>query len=430
MKAVLAAVNAKYIHSNLAVYCLKAYAKQQGEEVTLREYTINQNPEEILKGLYQEQPDFLALSCYIWNISMVKEIAVELHKILPDLPIWVGGPEVSYDAGRFLMENTWASGVMRGEGEQTFTELLQMMQGEKSREEIRGISFRKTDGEICHNPDRPTMDLSKVPFPYEDMTVFENRIIYYESSRGCPFSCSYCLSSIDKRLRFRDLSLVLQELQFFLDKKVPQVKFVDRTFNCSHAHAKAIWKYLIAHDNGVTNFHFEVAADLLDEEEIALIGTMRPGLIQLEIGVQSTNPQTIEEIHRKMDFARVSDVVTRIRSVHNIHQHLDLIAGAFRRQSVLSLPEMSRPSAPSAVIAALPTAKSCRSMMSSTCAPASIAHAAAASLSFPAQSICPGQSAPHTSVIRWVSAANGAYRKPPFSAGHGRITQSAPYVQP
>ena len=327
MKAVLAAVNAKYIHSNLAVYCLKAYAKQQGEEVTLREYTINQNPEEILKGLYLEQPDFLALSCYIWNISMVKEIAVELHKILPDLPIWVGGPEVSYDAGRFLMENTWASGVMRGEGEQTFTELLQMMQGKKSREEILGISFRKKDGEICHNPDRPTMDLSKVPFPYEDMTVFENRIIYYESSRGCPFSCSYCLSSIDKRLRFRDLSLVLQELQFFLDKKVPQVKFVDRTFNCSHAHAKAIWKYLIAHDNGVTNFHFEVAADLLDEEEIALISTMRPGLIQLEIGVQSTNPQTIEEIHRKMDFARVSDVVTRIRSVHNIHQHLDLIAG-------------------------------------------------------------------------------------------------------
>ena len=327
MKAVLAAVNAKYIHSNLAVYCLKAYAKQQGEEVTLREYTINQNLEEILKGLYQEQPDFLALSCYIWNISMVKEIAAELHKILPELQIWVGGPEVSYDAGRFLTENPWASGVMRGEGEQTFTELLQMMQGKKSREEILGISFRTEDGEICHNPDRPTMDLSKVPFPYEDMTGFENRIIYYESSRGCPFSCSYCLSSIDKRLRFRDLSLVLPELQFFLDRRVPQVKFVDRTFNCSHAHAKAIWKYLIEHDNGVTNFHFEVAADLLDEEEIAMIGTMRPGLIQLEIGVQSTNPQTIEEIHRKMDFAKVSDIVSRIRSVRNIHQHLDLIAG-------------------------------------------------------------------------------------------------------
>lgn len=327
MKAVLAAINAKYIHSNLAVYCLKAYAKKQGEDVTLREYTINQNREEILKSLYLEQPDFLALSCYIWNISMVKEVAVELHKILPDMPIWVGGPEVSYDAGRFLAKNSWACGVMRGEGEQTFTELLQMMRGEKQKEDIAGISYRDENGQICHTPDRPTMDLSDVPFPYEDLSEFKNRIIYYESSRGCPFSCSYCLSSIDKRLRFRDLSLVLPELQFFLDRKVEQVKFVDRTFNCSHTHAKAIWKYLIEHDNGVTNFHFEVAADLLDEEEIAMIGSMRPGLIQLEIGVQSTNPCTIEEIHRKMDFEKVADIVSRIRRERNIHQHLDLIAG-------------------------------------------------------------------------------------------------------
>ena len=327
MKAVLAAVNAKYIHSNLAVYCLRAYARKQGEEAELREYTINQNTEDILKHLYLEQADFIAFSCYIWNISTVREIAAEFHKLRPDVPLWVGGPEVSYDAVKFLHENPWASGVMRGEGEQTFTELLRMMNGKGAIGEIRGITWRNKNGEIIENECRPTMDLSDVPFPYDDLTEFDNRIIYYESSRGCPFSCSYCLSSIDKRLRFRDLSLVLPELQFFLDRKVPQVKFVDRTFNCKHDHAKAIWKYLIDHDNGVTNFHFEVAADLLDEEEIEMIRSMRPGLIQLEIGVQSTNVDTITEIHRKMDFDHVSSVVKRIKEGHNIHQHLDLIAG-------------------------------------------------------------------------------------------------------
>jgi radical SAM superfamily enzyme YgiQ (UPF0313 family) len=177
------------------------------------------------------------------------------------------------------------------------------------------------------NPDRAVMDLSEVPFVYEDLDAFANKILYYESSRGCPFSCSYCLSSIDKCLRFRDLNLVFQELQSFLDAKVPQVKFIDRTFNCNHAHAQAIWKYLLEHDQGVTNFHFEVAADLLNEEEIELISKMRPGLIQLEIGIQSTNPRTIEEIHRVMDFEKVSTCVKRVQATGNVHQHLDLIAG-------------------------------------------------------------------------------------------------------
>ena len=171
------------------------------------------------------------------------------------------------------------------------------------------------------------MDLSKVPFPYKDLQDFDHRIIYYESSRGCPFSCSYCLSSVDKKLRFRSLDLVRKELQFFLDHKVPQVKFVDRTFNCKHDHAMAIWKYIVEHDNGITNFHFEIAADLLREEELELMATMRPGLIQLEIGVQSTNLQTLEAIHRKTDFLRICQIVERIHSFGNIHQHLDLIAG-------------------------------------------------------------------------------------------------------
>ena len=323
----LAAINAKYIHSNLAVYSLKAYAKKYQNQIGLAEYTINQNPDDILKGIYRDHPEVLCISCYIWNISYVKNLIREVHKVLPDTAIWLGGPEVSYDARKVLEEHPEVTGVMKGEGEVTFLELAGFyLEGISELAKIEGITYRDGD-QIQENPWRGITDLSTIPFVYKDLKKFENRIIYYESSRGCPFSCSYCLSSIDKKLRFRDLELVKEELQFFLDHNVSQVKFVDRTFNCKHDHAMAIWKYLIAHDNGITNFHFEVAADLLNEEEIALIRTMRPGMIQLEIGVQSTNPDTIREIHRKMDFAQVSEVVTRVQEGHNVHQHLDLIAG-------------------------------------------------------------------------------------------------------
>ena len=323
----LAAINAKYIHSNLAVYSLKAYAKKYQNQIGMAEYTINQNPDDILKGIYRDHPEVLCISCYIWNISYVRNLIREVHKVLPDTAIWLGGPEVSYDARKALEEHPEVTGVMKGEGEVTFLELAGFyLEGISELAKIEGITYRDGD-QIQENPWRGITDLSTIPFVYKDLKKFENRIIYYESSRGCPFSCSYCLSSIDKKLRFRDLELVKEELQFFLDHNVPQVKFVDRTFNCKHDHAMAIWKYLIAHDNGITNFHFEVAADLLNEEEIALIRTMRPGMIQLEIGVQSTNPDTIREIHRKMDFAQVSEVVTRVQEGHNVHQHLDLIAG-------------------------------------------------------------------------------------------------------
>lgn len=327
MKILLNAINAKYIHSNLAVYSLKAYAKKYQNQIGLAEYTINQNLDDILKGIYRDHPEVLCISCYIWNISYVKNLIREVHKVLPDTAIWLGGPEVSYDARKVLEEHPEVTGVMKGEGEVTFLELAGFyLEGISELAKIEGITYRDGD-QIQENPWRGITDLSTIPFVYKDLKKFENRIIYYESSRGCPFSCSYCLSSIDKKLRFRDLELVKEELQFFLDHNVPQVKFVDRTFNCKHDHAMAIWKYLIAHDNGITNFHFEVAADLLNEEEIALIRTMRPGMIQLEIGVQSTNPDTIREIHRKMDFAQVSEVVTRVQEGHNVHQHLDLIAG-------------------------------------------------------------------------------------------------------
>ena len=328
MKILLVACNAKYIHSNLAVYDLQAYASDYADHIVLKEYTINQQKDDIMRDIYLEHPDVVCVSCYIWNISFVKELMADLTKILPDADFWAGGPEVSYDAEKFLAENPEFTGVMVGEGEETFLELSghYIEQSPADLKDITGVCYR--DGEkIVHNGWRQIMDLSSIPFIYKDLADFKNRIIYYESSRGCPFSCSYCLSSIDKKLRFRDTEMVKKELQFFIDNKVPQVKFVDRTFNCKHDHAMAIWKYINEHDNGVTNFHFEISADLLREEELQEMSTMRPGLIQLEIGVQSTNPDTIKAIHRTMDFEKLKGIVNRIHSFGNIHQHLDLIAG-------------------------------------------------------------------------------------------------------
>ena len=331
LKILLTAINAKYIHSNLAVYSLHSYAvdhhKEYQEEIEIAEYTINQQVDEILMDLYKKKPDVLCLSCYIWNIQYVKQLLPEIHKILPKTEIWLGGPEVSYDVRKEMNEFPQLRGVMCGEGEVTFLELVEHYHGTgKELKEIAGICYREGD-EIIQTELRPVTDLSTIPFVYEDIDKFKNKIIYYESSRGCPFSCSYCLSSIDKCLRFRDLELVKKELQYFIDNEIPQVKFVDRTFNCNHKHAMEIWTYLLEHDNGKTNFHFEVAADLLNKEEIELIAQMRPGLIQLEIGVQSTNPKTVKEIHRTMKFEKVSEIVKQIQSVGNIHQHLDLIAG-------------------------------------------------------------------------------------------------------
>ena len=327
MKIFLTAINAKYIHSNLAVYSLRAYAKDYQDQIVIGEYTINNRVDYILEQIYKAKPDVLCFSCYIWNISFVRELIRDLVKILPKTAFWAGGPEVSYDAEKFLTEMPEMTGVMVGEGEKTFHDLLEFyIDGKDSLEEISGIAYRTGD-KIIHNGWRELMDLSAIPFVYEHLEKFENRIIYYESSRGCPFSCSYCLSSIDKKLRFRDLELVKKELQFFLDHRVPQVKFVDRTFNCKHEHAMTIWKYILEHDNGVTNFHFEISADLLREEEMELMSQMRPGLIQLEIGVQSTNPETIRAIHRHMDLKKLEHCVNRVHSFRNIHQHLDLIAG-------------------------------------------------------------------------------------------------------
>ena len=364
MKILLTAINAKYIHSNLAVYSRQAYAAAHGHKIERAEYTINNQLEDILEKIYRQKPDVLLFSCYIWNIEYVKELVSEFHKLRPEVPIWVGGPEVSFETERFLRENPAVTGIMMGEGERTLTELCDYFEQceqdtqfttknreevqtelvrahaenekrtgdlseikEKMLEKIDGISYRRSDGTVAIQPLRSLLPMDELPFCYANLKEFEHRIIYYESSRGCPFSCSYCLSSVDKKLRFRSLPLVYKELQFFIDAKVPQVKFVDRTFNCQHEHAMGIWKYIKEHDNGITNFHFEISADLLREDELELISDMRPGLIQLEIGVQSTNGDTIREIHRTMRLEEVYRAVNRVKAGKNIHQHLDLIAG-------------------------------------------------------------------------------------------------------
>lgn len=324
MKYLLVAVNAKYIHSNPAVYSLRAYAGEKyGEHIELAEYTINQRTEDILADIYQRKPDAIGFSCYIWNIRMIRELLAELPKVLEHTELWLGGPEVSYDAPGMLIQFPHLKGIIVGEGEATFRELMAYyVEGDRSLSEIAGLYLPEG-----FTPMRPLLSMDELPFLYGDLEQFQNRIIYYESARGCPYSCSYCLSSIDKRVRLRSVELVQKELQFFLDKKVPQVKFVDRTFNCVHEHAMAIWKYISEHDNGVTNFHFEISADILRPEEIALLNQMRPGLVQLEIGVQSTNPDTISAIDRVMNVERLEQIVASIRRGKNIHQHLDLIAG-------------------------------------------------------------------------------------------------------
>ena len=343
MKFLLTAINAKYIHSNLAVYSLRAAAlaaapasdKHEPFSVELAEFTINHRTEEILRDIFLRKPDVLLFSCYIWNIVYVRELAENCKKIMPEVPVWLGGPEVSYDAEKFLRENPAADGILCGEGEKTFRLLAECYAtGQADTEhlaEIPGLVFREpvesAARPICVNTPAPLPDLGALPFPYGELAEFENRIIYYESSRGCPFSCSYCLSSIEKSVRFRDIEKVCRELQFFLDRRVPQVKFVDRTFNCRKSHAMAVWSYILEHDNGITNFHFEIEAELLDEEELALLERMRPGLVQLEIGVQSANRETLKAVRRSTDLERLRSVVERIRDGKNIHQHLDLIAG-------------------------------------------------------------------------------------------------------
>lgn len=321
MMFLLVAVNAKYIHSNPAIYSLAAYAKKIKQDnenrIEIAEYTINQTVASIVADIYRKKPQAVGISCYIWNIEYVYSIISQLGKIMPKIPIWLGGPEVSYDAETVLKEHSELTGIMAGEGEQTFANLLEAYESHKNFADITGIVYRTKDEKnediIVNNPKMELTNLSEIPFLYSDLSSFENKIIYYETSRGCPFRCSYCLSSIDRQVRFRDITIVKQELKFFLDNKVKQVKFIDRTFNCNHSHAMEIWQFIKENDNGNTNFHFEIAADILNDEEIKLLNTLRPGAVQMEIGVQSTNEATIKEIDRVMDAALLEKTVQRLQ---------------------------------------------------------------------------------------------------------------------
>lgn len=344
MKFLLVAVNAKYIHSNPAIYSLRAFAgKAAAEQVELAEYTVNQHVQEILADVYARRPDAVGFSCYVWNWTLIRELLAELPKLLPRTDFWLGGPEVSFDAERILKAYPALTGIMIGEGEATFRDLMEHyldreaaasgaggLVAEVSKKEIVQEKLQKIPG-LClrsgYTAMRGSVDVSRVPFPYDDLAPFENRIIYYETSRGCPYRCSYCLSSVEKRVRLRDVDVVKRELQFFLDRRVKQVKFVDRTFNCDHEHAVAVWRYLKEHDNGVTNFHFEISADILREDEIELLCSLRPGQVQLEIGVQSVNPEALRAVRREMNLERLEAAVAALRRGRNVHLHLDLIAG-------------------------------------------------------------------------------------------------------
>lgn len=324
---VLAGVSAKYIHTSLAVRSLAAFARGRGVPLTTAEFTINQRADFILAELFRLAPDALFFSCYLWNIDLILQVCPSLKKILPNCKIFFGGPEVSYNPEELLSANGWLVGVLRGEGELTFAELLRTLEDGGALTTVDGLTFRGESGIVC-TPNRQLLDLALLPFPYEEgFDGLRNQIIYYEASRGCPYCCSYCLSSVGKGVRFVPLPKVFADLQRFLDGKVRQVKFVDRTFNCNRERTMAVWEYLAAHDNGVTNFHFELTADLLDAEMLHFLRPLRSGLFQFEIGVQSTNPQTIAAINRKVDFATLAAIVRGVKQGGNIHQHLDLIAG-------------------------------------------------------------------------------------------------------
>ena len=324
MKVLCAAVNSKYVHSNLAVRYLKAYTKDLPYEAKIREFSINEREEIILKEIIKEKPDVVAFSVYIWNVEMIKRLSKLIKNVDENIEILYGGPEVSYDSKEFLSENA-GEYVIEGEGEETFREFILYKLDKKNIEDIKGLYYKKQEA-LKENPKRPLMDMDKIIFPYEENEDLDNKIVYYEGSRGCPFNCKYCLSSTTHGVRFHSVDRVIEELQYFIDKKVRLVKFVDRTFNCNHDFAMKIWSFLIKADTN-TQFHFEISADILKDEEIELLRNAPDGRFQFEVGVQTTNDVVLKNINRFVNFSDIKDKVSELVSLKNIKQHLDLIVG-------------------------------------------------------------------------------------------------------
>ncbi|HAT4164282.1 B12-binding domain-containing radical SAM protein [Clostridium perfringens] len=324
MKILLTAINSKYIHSNLAVRYLKAFTKDLDFQGDIKEFSINDRVENILEGIIEEKPDVVAFSCYIWNMEFVNRLAELIKLVDPNIEILYGGPEVSYEGKEFL-ENHEGEYVIVGEGEKTFREFVLYKLGEGKIEDIKGLNYKR-DGKVFENPKRPEMDMNELVFPYTYEEDINNKIVYYEASRGCPFKCKYCLSSVMHGVRFLDVERVKKELKYFMERGLKLVKFVDRTFNCNREYTVELLKYLSEQDTE-TRFHFEVAADLLTEEQIEILNNAPKGRFQLEVGVQTTNNEVLHNINRYITYENIKEKVLKVAAGKNVMQHLDLIAG-------------------------------------------------------------------------------------------------------
>ncbi|WP_300262154.1 B12-binding domain-containing radical SAM protein [Clostridium sp.] len=324
MKILLTAINSKYIHSNLAVRYLKAFTRDLDFQGDIKEFSINDRVENILEGIIEEKPDVVAFSCYIWNMEFVNRIAELIKLVNPNIEILYGGPEVSYEGKEFL-ENHPGEYVIVGEGEKTFREFVLYKLGDGKIEDIKGLNYKR-DGKVFENTKRPEMDMNELVFPYTYEEDINNKIVYYEASRGCPFKCKYCLSSVMHGVRFLDVERVKKELKYFMERGLKLVKFVDRTFNCNREYTVELLKYLSEQDTD-TRFHFEVAADLLTDDQIEILNNAPKGRFQLEVGVQTTNNEVLYNINRYITYENIKQKVLKVASGKNVIQHLDLIAG-------------------------------------------------------------------------------------------------------
>lgn len=327
MKILLTTLNSKYIHSNLALKYLYESSYGMNHDICLTEFTINNEENYIFSEILRGGYDAVCFSCYIWNITATLYLAANIKKADPKCIIVLGGPEVSFDADELMRKHQFIDYVMISEGEKTFCELISVLEsGEQKLHDIKGLAFRR-DNRVVVTSQRPLSDMNEIPFPYAHSIPETDRIVYYETSRGCPFSCTYCISSVVKGVRYLSVDRVKKELKFFLDRRVPQVKFVDRTFNSDKKRSIEIIKFIMEHDNRITNFHFEMSGDLIDENMLNVLKNSRKGLFQLEIGVQSVNSDVLAACRRKSDFYSFKEKVAQIMSWDNMHVHLDLIAG-------------------------------------------------------------------------------------------------------
>lgn len=324
MKILLTAVNSKFVHSNLAVRYLKAFTKDMDYECKIREFSINDRDEKVLEEIIKEKPNVVAFSTYIWNIEMIKRISNLIKLVDENIEILYGGPEVSYDSQNILKELN-GEYIIEGEGEKTYREFVEYKIGERDINSIRGLYYKVND-EVVLNGKRPLMNMNELIFPYEENENLDNKIVYYEASRGCPFNCKYCLSSTTHGVRFIDIDRVKKELKYFIDKEVRLVKFVDRTFNCNHKFTMEIWEFLI-NQNTKTQFHFEISADILKKSELELLKNAPKDRFQFEVGVQTTNDDVLSRINRFVNFSDIKEKVEELLEIRNIKQHLDLIAG-------------------------------------------------------------------------------------------------------